>query len=227
MSHRVHRHLDGELPLAALSQEDRQEVEEYRALFRGALRPLLEQDVPDVSASVMSAIRSSMGEQPETHLRDSAWTLGTAWAWLWRPRVVVLRARPAWGLALAIAAAFLVIRPAMDVPPAVPVQMGGTVMAASAADGQVVVLFRLDAPGARSVQLAGDFTDWKAVHALTEVSPGVWSAAVPIEVGIHDYAFVVDDTDWVRDPLAESVDDGFGGSNSRVAVLLPGQGEEA
>jgi len=226
MSDRIHRHLDGELPRAALSEDERQEVEAYRAAFRGALGPLLEQDVPDVSGTVMSVVRPEFGERAETPPRDSAWTLGEAWVWLWRPRVVTLRARPAWGLALATAAVLFVIRPSADMPPAVPVQMGGTVMADSAVEGRVMVVFRLDAPGVQGVRLAGDFTDWRPGPALTEVSPGVWSAAVPVEVGIHNYAFVVDGTQWVPDPLAEQVDDGFGGSNSRVAVLLSGQEDE-
>jgi 1,4-alpha-glucan branching enzyme len=104
--------------------------------------------------------------------------------------------------------------------------MGGTVVAASAVEGRVMVVFRLDAPGVQGVRLAGDFTDWVPGPALTEVSPGVWSTAVPVDLGIHDYAFVVDGTRWVPDPLAEQVDDGFGGSNSRVAVLLSGQEDE-
>jgi 1,4-alpha-glucan branching enzyme len=105
--------------------------------------------------------------------------------------------------------------------------MGGTVMAASAVEGRVMVVFRLDAPGVQGVRLAGDFTDWRPGPALTEVSPGVWSAEVLVDLGIHDYAFVVDGTRWVPDPLAEHVDDGFGGSNGRVAVLLSGQEDEA
>jgi hypothetical protein len=223
MSHRVHRHLDGELPLAALSESERQEVEAYRVAFHAAMAPLLEQEVPDISGPVMSAIRPGIGERPAGLTRNSPWTLGNAWRWLWRPRVLVLRTRPAWGFALVAAAAFVLINPSTDPPTAVPVQMGGTVVAASAVEGRVMVVFRLDAPGVQGVRLAGDFTDWVPGPALTEVSPGVWSTAVPVDLGIHDYAFVVDGTRWVPDPLAEQVDDGFGGSNSRGAVLLSGQ----
>jgi len=36
----------------------------------------------------------------------------------------------------------------------------------------------------------------------------------------------VDGTRWVQDPFAERVDDGFGGTNSRVAVLVPARTDE-
>ena len=85
------------------------------------------------------------------------------------------------------------------------------------------VHFRLDAPGASSVQLAGDFTEWQPTHELHEVSPGVWAAVVPVRAGVHDYAFVVDGEQWRPDPLAMQVDDGFGGTNSRLSVLPPEQ----
>jgi hypothetical protein len=225
MSQRVHRHLDGELPLAALSESERQEVEAYRVAFRAAMGPLLEQDVPDVSAPVMSAIRPGR-DRPAGLTRNLPWTVAMAWGWLWRPRVVVLRTRPAWGLVLAAAAAFVLMTPSTAPPAAVPVQLGGTVVAASAVDGRVKVVFRLDAPGVQGVRLAGDFTDWMPGPSLSEVSPGVWSTAVAVDLGIHDYAFVVDGTRWVPDPLAEQVADGFGGTNSRVAVLLSGMEDE-
>jgi len=44
---------------------------------------------------------------------------------------------------------------------------------------------------------------------------------VPLEAGVHDYAFVVDGEVWTPDPLATSVDDGFGGENSRLSLLPP------
>ncbi len=52
----------------------------------------------------------------------------------------------------------------------------------------------------------------------------MWSVTVPLEPGVHDYAFVVDGEQWRPDPLAPSVDDGFGGTNSRLALLPPDRG---
>jgi len=86
---------------------------------------------------------------------------------------------------------------------------------------KVFVQFRLDAPHASAVRLAGSFTGWKPTYTLQQVTSGVWSILIPLEPGVHDYAFVVDGTEWVADPAAPKVDDGFGGINSRLSVLLP------
>ena len=44
---------------------------------------------------------------------------------------------------------------------------------------------------------------------------------VPLTQGVHDYAFVVDGQQWVPDPYAPQINDGFGGTNSRLALLPP------
>jgi 1,4-alpha-glucan branching enzyme len=85
----------------------------------------------------------------------------------------------------------------------------------------VFVQFRLDAPEASEVRLAGSFTGWEPRHALHRAEDGVWTVMVALEPGIHDYAFVVDgSTTGGSIPSAPRVDDGFGGENSRLALLL-------
>lgn len=227
MNDRVHRYLDGEISFGELTADERIGAELHAEVVRRVLGPLLEQDLPDFSASVMSVLGSTSAEDLGSRAGTPSWTPTSVWAWLWRPRSVMLRARPAWGLAVAAAAALLSVSVPSGPPAPVPVQMGGTVMAASTTDAQVSVLFRVDAPGAESVHLAGDFTGWKPAHVLAEVAPGVWTATVPLSVGIHDYAFVVDGTRWVEDPFAQAVADGFGGTNSRVVVLTPSRQDEA
>jgi 1,4-alpha-glucan branching enzyme len=86
---------------------------------------------------------------------------------------------------------------------------------------QVLVQFRLDAPDASGVALAGNFTDWEPKYQLTRTAGGVWTVTVPLAQGVHKYAFVVDGKTWQPDPLAPSVADGFGGENSQIAVLSP------
>jgi 1,4-alpha-glucan branching enzyme len=86
---------------------------------------------------------------------------------------------------------------------------------------EIYVHFRLDAPDASSVHLAGDFTGWEPSYELHESQPGVWTVVVPLAAGVHDYAFVIDGETWTPDPLATSVDDGFGGRNSRMSLLPP------
>jgi len=84
--------------------------------------------------------------------------------------------------------------------------------------------FLLSAPGAKNVAVAGDFSGWKPVHVMTRSEAGVWTVVVPLDPGVHDYAFVVDGERWVPDPTAPPVNDGFGGVNSRLAVLSPDNG---
>jgi 1,4-alpha-glucan branching enzyme len=100
---------------------------------------------------------------------------------------------------------------------------GGLAVAASepveAAGGPVLVQFRLEAPDARDVRLAADFTGWRPAHALHRSATGVWTVVVAVAPGVHEYGFVVDGERWTPDPLAPQVDDGFGGSNSRLDVI--------
>jgi hypothetical protein len=227
MRDRIHRHLDGELPLSDLSALERRELEEYRMAMWAAVSPVLREKAPDVSGSVMEELRSRPHPAADRHYPTPLEFLRALGRWFWRPWSFRLRIRPAWGLAMLATAAIVVPRALSAPAHAIPIQIGGTVMATSIVNGHALVAFRLDAPGAHSVHLAGDFTGWKSGPALEQVSPGVWSVDVPLDVGLHDYAFIVDGTRWVQDPLAEHVDDGFGGTNSRVAVLPPAGSNEA
>jgi 1,4-alpha-glucan branching enzyme len=87
----------------------------------------------------------------------------------------------------------------------------------------VIVEFRMAAPGARSVALAGDFTKWSPDHRLEDLNgDGVWTARVAIPPGVHTYMFVIDGSAWVTDPHAERyLDDGFGNRNAVLAVTTP------
>jgi 1,4-alpha-glucan branching enzyme len=84
----------------------------------------------------------------------------------------------------------------------------------------VFVQFRLDASASR-VQLAGSFTNWEPRYDLRQSAPGIWTITVPLTQGVHDYAFVVDGQRWIPDPYAPQIGDGFGGTNSRLALMSP------
>lgn len=219
MSERIHRYLDGEIPQDELTPEERTEAAAYEALIQHASRLGAEESVPDLTGSVMARLRRA---QERSVAKDGApaWSgagpswIGEAVRWFWEPRAI--RLRPAWGLvgAALLAALFIARTP-------VPAPVPGEGTATANAPVEIFVQFRLDAPGASEVRLAGSFTDWEAEYRLNETTPGVWTILVPLNPGVHDYAFVVDGQEWRPDPSAPQVDDGFGGRNSRLAVISP------
>jgi len=64
------------------------------------------------------------------------------------------------------------------------------------------VTFRLKAPKAKRVFLAGDFNQWNpSVLPLNKGSKGVWETLLPLPAGKYDYLFQVDGV-WTPDPEA-------------------------
>jgi len=60
--------------------------------------------------------------------------------------------------------------------------------------------FSFSAPGALSVQLAGDFTCWQERPInMQKGMDGVWRITVGLEPGTHHYRFLVDGQ-WSDDP---------------------------
>lgn len=83
---------------------------------------------------------------------------------------------------------------------------------------QAIVLkrqtFRFIAPDAKSVLLAGDFTDWQKKAVTMQLGTGgVWTAAVKLPPGAHNYLFLVDG-EWCADPdCTLRVPNPYGGQN--------------
>ena len=87
------------------------------------------------------------------------------------------------------------------------------------------VRFELQLPTAASaVAIVGDFNGWdeRATPMARRKGDGSWSVNIPMKPGRHVYAFVVDGTRWVVDPMAPQVpDDGYGPANAVVIEGLP------
>jgi hypothetical protein len=196
MDERLQAYLDGELPLEALPAELRARAEEWDGLL-ARVRETAPAGAPlGLDRRVMAA------------LQDRRRSRGPAWlAWLLRPRPLPVSP-------LAAAAAVALVALAVARPWSGPAADDGSVA------GRVYVQFVVDAPGARSVHLAGDFSDWQPGVALSDPEgDGTWTARVPLEPGVHEYMFVIDGSRWVPDPNAlTSTDDGFGRRNSVLAV---------
>lgn len=207
MNERIQKYLDGELAREDLTVAELRAAETADAVFRAVARTARPDRLPSQSAAVMARIAEA----------ERASEAGSIGSWLWRPRPLSIAFRPAYGLA---AAALLAVLVGIRAP-----SNGGEVaapMARTSGETKVVLVeFRLEAPAAQRVELAGNFTNWKPAYNLKRGGRGVWTIVVPMQPGVHDYAFIVDGRQWIPDPAAPTVDDGFGGLNSRMAVLSP------
>jgi Glycogen recognition site of AMP-activated protein kinase len=76
---------------------------------------------------------------------------------------------------------------------------------------------------ARSVEIVGDFNEWTKGANKLQLSgaPGVWSVSVPLSPGRHEYAFIINGSRWVADPLAMRSSDDFGTESSVIRVGSP------
>lgn len=84
--------------------------------------------------------------------------------------------------------------------------------------GRVRVTFELPAPEAASVQLLGDFTEWRASSPMRRAGDGSWRVSLDLAAG-REYAFryLVDGERWVNDPAADRyAPNPFGTENSIV-----------
>jgi len=80
-----------------------------------------------------------------------------------------------------------------------------------------VVTLKVNAAGARSVEVAGDFTNWSPV-ALKSASEGLWSVALPIKQGKYQMNLRLDGGKWVVPPGLLPMLDEFGGSVGLLVV---------
>jgi hypothetical protein len=213
-----HDVIDGRRTRTELSAAEREKVAALAATIEATARPLRGVAVPDFSARVMAEV---LDVQVEPSPAESfAAAARKAFAWLWVPRPLTVRLRPGYAMATMGALALWAVAP-FSAPAPAPAPSGLEPVAVADAAPPVYVQFRLETQGAASVVLAGSFTGWRPAHEMRETAPGIWSILLPLEPGVHDYAFVVDGDRWVADPHALQIDDGFGGSNSRIALPSP------
>ncbi len=103
---------------------------------------------------------------------------------------------------------------------------GGTAIAlalaltfAGSGDGEKVTFALGALPGAHSVALVGDFTDWRTDRLkLTDDGDGNWQVTVKLPPGRYRFAYVVDGGEWRSDAAAAPVLDDFGRPTSVMTV---------
>jgi hypothetical protein len=99
----------------------------------------------------------------------------------------------------------------------------GATGATAGRDTVQLVRFVFVDPGAKRVELVGDFNEW--AKGTTQLShsgaPGVWTVSVPLSPGRHEYAFIINGSRWVADPFAPKTSDDFGTESSVIRVGTP------
>ncbi len=79
--------------------------------------------------------------------------------------------------------------------------------------------FKCRAPEARSVRLAGSFTQWDAqAVSMKRGRDGTWTAQITLAPGRYEYRFLVDGT-WQNDPACgQCAPNPFGSANCIIEV---------
>lgn len=223
---------------------DRREIEGAEAFLRGRrtadedaalvarIAPVLrapERLADDFETRLMARVQADRAERedgaPVTRPRlvavdDASPEMRRSW---WR-RSRAVRLSPLAGLAWAAGFAGLVALGTLAGVRAFGGAATGGQLATSAGAASVdtvhVVRFVLEARDARDVALVGDFNGWAAgaTRMTPTARPGVWTVDVALPPGRHEYAFVVDGSRWMADPLATVQHDDFGTESSVVTV---------
>ena len=215
MTHRIDDYLDGALDRIALTPDERAEADAIEHAIEQTRAFVDARPAPDVIDGVMRRVHQlEPAQRPHRPSAIVGWLSA-----LWQSREISLQFRPVYGIVAAAAAVML----ATTIPSGL--LQGRSAPGAMSTENapKLLVQFRLQAADASNVKLAGSFTQWQPQYELHQSSPGIWTVTLPLPLGVHDYAFVVDGQRWVADPYAQAVDDGFGGTNSRIAILPPDQ----
>lgn len=211
MSDRIDQYLDGNLNRDGLGADERADADAAVRAISDTRAFINARPAPDVTAAVMQRVKHGPDAD---RLRRPGVVAGLV-RLLWTPREISIR--PVYAVATAgavLAVALLVMPRGLDT------QTSALRTATATVDPRLFVQFRLQTD-AMNVRLAGSFTNWEPAYELHQMAPGVWTITVPLPQGVHDYAFVVDGQHWVADPYAPGINDGFGGTNSRLTLLLP------
>jgi hypothetical protein len=214
MTDRIDRYLAGTLEWTELTAQELAEVDAVEQLAAETRAYVHERPAPDLTTAVMRRIAQG-GLHPEHRAHGVLTRIAAA---LWTARPMSFQFRPAYAL-VAVAAAVATVASLAGVSPSP--DASAVAVTSAAPEPRLLVRFHFQATDASSVRLAGTFTNWQPQFELLQTAPGSWTVTLALPAGVHDYAFVVDGQRWMPDPFAPSVNDGFGGLNSRLSLLPP------
>ncbi|MEO6526087.1 MAG: isoamylase early set domain-containing protein [Gemmatimonadaceae bacterium] len=206
------------------------DADETIARIAAALRPL-----PDVDPSQKARVLVAVAAERQRARRKGAGTARTA-RWLGAVGALAAalvatvwvrgtRVGPAKARELATAAP-RVAAPASPSTAETNTASVETRLVTRAADGVALqpVQLVLRAPDAHRVSVVGDFNGWDASKSTMtrDRESGLWSQTLALRPGRHVYAFVVDDSIWIRDPRTPAANDpDFGRPGSVMLVGRP------
>ena len=144
----------------------------------------------------------------------------------WWKRKRVVRLSPLAGLALAAGIGAIVVVSSVAIGSRISTRPAVALQTPAAVHQDTVQLVRfvfVDRSAA-SVELVGDFNEWARGSTTLQRSgaPGVWAVSVPLSPGRHEYAFIINGSRWVADPLAVKSTDDFGTESSVIRVGTTG-----
>ena len=193
------------------ADKDAEFVEQIAARLRAP-----EQVHPSFEKRLMEKVHAEAG----LHLPASG-SSGRSW---WRAERV-FRVTPLTGLALAAGISLIIGVSGVAIGSRISARSLVASRAASPAQRDTVQVVRfvfVDTQATR-VELVGDFNEW--AKGSTELkrsgAPGVWAISVPLSPGRHEYAFIINGSRWVADPLAVKSSDDFGTESSVIRVGTP------
>jgi Glycogen recognition site of AMP-activated protein kinase len=173
---------------------------------------------PSFERRLMDRVRA---EGPALYPRGREWS-GGSW---WRTRRE-FRLSPLAGLALAAGISAIIAVSGIAVGSRIRprTELATNVSAKPQPDTVQLVRFVFVDPSAASVEIVGDFNAWArgSAHLRQSGVPGVWAISVPLSPGRHEYAFIINGTRWVADPLAVKASDDFGTESSVIRVGTAG-----
>lgn len=112
---------------------------------------------------------------------------------------------------LALGAALLLVRPAVDPSPVL-----STVVKV-----ETPYRFVIYRPDAGQAEIIGTFTGWQPVSMQKIGTSGYWSLTLNLGEGEYQYSYLVEGGEQITDPtVPERVKDDFGGENSVITIKV-------
>ncbi len=172
---------------------------------------------PEVLGAARSAQRAERDALRAIRSHSAAQTRHRTLSWRWFTTARPLNVSP---LVLTGTAALLLLTTAIAIRSVERAEnaVAEAPLVPAAGDAQIV-RFSLEAAGAQTVSLVGDFNGWDPAATEMLGRGGTWTVVIPVAPGRHQYGFVINGSTFLPDPAAaRAADADFGSTNSVLYV---------